>query len=233
MTIHGIIYANAKDYYNNYYNISVLQELFTRIENTPDLIPQKGDIAVWGEDVGNINGHVAIATGDGDTNWFDSYDQNWGKKEMHLVTHNYRGFLGVLRPKDQSKINPAPDLRYKAHIQRVGWTDWVNGGDVIGTEGECKRIEAIILEGNNGLDLRYRVHSENIGWSNWVNSGEVAGTTGQGLKIEAIEIEANKNLIAAEHIQDVGWMPDSKGKNIFLGTQGKNLRLEAFKANIL
>lgn len=188
-------------------------------------------MAVWGERVGNVNGHVAIATGNGDISNFDSYDCNWNTKEMHLVTHNYKGFLGVLRPKDQSKINPIPQLRYRAHIQQIGWTDWKNAGEVVGTEGQAKRIEAIQIDLKQGC--KYRVHMENIGWGEWTNNREVAGTTGEGRKIEAIEIEANVDLVANEHVQDIGWFPDSKGKHILMGTQGKNLRLEAFKINIL
>lgn len=124
------------------------------------------------------------------------------------------------------------DLEIKAHIENIGWTDWKQEGDLIGTEGESKRIEAIILKGNNGLDLSYRVHMENIGWSEWVKNGEVAGTTGESRRIEAIEIKSNKLLEVQEHIQNVGWMPSSKGTNIKIGTEGKSLRLEAFKINM-
>lgn len=70
------------------------------------------------------------------------------------------------------------------------------------------------------------------GWSDWAKNGETAGTTGESRRIEAIEIKSNKNLVAQEHIQDVGWMPISKGKEIRIGTEGKSLRLEAFKIEI-
>ena len=40
-------------------------------------------------------------------------------------------------------------------------------------------------------------------------------------------------LEVQEHIQDVGWMPSSKGTNIKIGTEGKSLRIEAFKINLL
>ena len=229
----GIIYANAKDYFYKYDSIGVLKENFTKISNTPDFVPQKGDIVVWGEAVGNVNGHVAIATGDGDTNQFDSYDTNWGQKVMHRVTHNYKGVLGVLRPDDQSKINPLPDLRYNVHIQDIGWTGYINEGEIAGTTGECKRIEDVIFDQHNGLEIEYRVHMEGLGWSGWKKSGEEAGTTGEGRRIEAIEINCNKDLEAQEHVQDVGWLPPSRGKHIVIGTQGKALRLEAFKVNIL
>lgn len=122
-----------------------------------------------------------------------------------------------------------PDLRYKAHIQDIGWTEWQDAGTVEGTEGQGKRIEAVIFESNNDLQIQYRVHCQNIGWTDWKNSGEVAGTTGQSLRLEAIEIKANKLLEAQEHIEEVGWMPVSTGNEIHLGTIGKSLRLEAFR----
>lgn len=96
-------WGNAKDYYENFNNLP-LKNSFTRIANTPSFVPQKGDIVVWGAGLGNTYGHIAIATGEGDTHQFYSYDLNWGQKVVHKVLHNYKGFLGVLRPNDQSKI---------------------------------------------------------------------------------------------------------------------------------
>ena len=63
---------------------------------------------VWDGSVGDGCGHVAICTGEGTTSYFYSYDQNWNGKEMHKVKHDYDDVYGVLRPKDQSKINGAP-----------------------------------------------------------------------------------------------------------------------------
>lgn len=133
----------------------------------------------------------------------------------------------------KARLNPKPDLRYKVHIQDYGWRNWQDVGEVAGTTGEGKRIEAIVLEGNNGLNIQYRVHIEELGWTDWKKSGEQAGTTGQAKRIEAIEIKSNKSLEVQEHIQDVGWMPKSKGYKTRIGTEGKALRLEAFKINII
>lgn len=127
----------------------------------------------------------------------------------------------------------ALDLLYKAHIQDIGWTDWKSTGEVAGTTGQDRRVEAIILQGNNGLDLSYRVHIESIGWTGWTSNGESCGTTGQSKRIEAIEIQSNKMLEVQEHIESVGWMPSSKGTYIKIGTEGKSLRLEAFKIRVI
>lgn len=228
-------WGNAKDYYLNYNNLP-LKNTFNRIANTASFVPQKGDIVVWGARLGNTYGHIAIATGEGNTSNFYSYDLNWGSKVVSKIQHNYKGFLGVLRAKDQSKITgvtPKPNIQYKVHIQDIGWTNWENAGETAGTTGENKRIEAIILQGNNGIDLSYRVHIEDIGWTNWASNGQMAGTTGQSKRIEAIEIKSNKMLEVQEHVQDIGWMPSSKGTNIRIGTEGKSLRLEAFKISLL
>lgn len=99
-------WGNAKDYYEDFTTHVELTSNFTRIANSASFIPKKGDIVVWGADVSSSHnfGHIAIAKGVGDTSSFYSYDQNWNGKECHEVKHSYKAFLGVLRPKDQSKI---------------------------------------------------------------------------------------------------------------------------------
>ena len=103
-------WGNAKDYYENF-NKLPLKNNFERIANTPSFVPKKGDIAVFGTGLGNKYGHICIATGEGDTDNFYSYDLNWNGKTVHKVNHTYKGFLGVLRPKDQSKIGGSSGTR--------------------------------------------------------------------------------------------------------------------------
>lgn len=104
--------GNAEAYWRRYNELKYLHDNFDRIENTPSFIPQKGDIAVWDKRHGKY-GHIAICTGEGTTKWFNSYDQNWIIKKMHLVKHDYKsGFAGVLRPKAQEKIN-GQIMKYK------------------------------------------------------------------------------------------------------------------------
>ena len=74
-----------------------------RIDNYPDFVPQKGDIAVG--DVGGY-GHVCICLGEGDKIYFKSLDQNWKPQQLTEEKHNYldMGNLTFLRPKNQSNI---------------------------------------------------------------------------------------------------------------------------------
>ena len=99
-------WGDAHCYYDNFNNISALTKNFTRIANTPSFVPQKGDIVVWAPSLNGGWGHIAIATGQGDTKCFYSYDQNWtgNHDACKMVKHNYNHVYGVLRPKDQTKV---------------------------------------------------------------------------------------------------------------------------------
>ena len=108
-------WGDAHCYYDNYNNLSLLKQHFTRIANTPSFVPKKGDIVVWSPKLsGGGWGHIAIATGEGNTNYFYSYDQNWtgNHDACKMIKHNYNYVYGVLRPKNQSKLaepkNTAP-----------------------------------------------------------------------------------------------------------------------------
>lgn len=79
------------------------RQYFDVIPNTPTFVPKTGDLGIFnkGGHIG-VSGHICICTGEGDTNRFKSLDQNWGGKQARVTTHDYRLFLGVLRPKKPS-----------------------------------------------------------------------------------------------------------------------------------
>lgn len=84
---------NAKSVFLNFPSVHN-NHLFDRIENTPEGVPQKGDIVYWGN---GESGHVAIFI-EGDAQRFKSFDQNFptGTK-CQIVEHDYAGVLGWLR----------------------------------------------------------------------------------------------------------------------------------------
>ncbi len=89
----------AKDILNNPY----VRENFERIDNYPEFVPQKGDVAVW---TGGNYGHVAICLGPADLNTFVTLDQNWQYQKLTIEYHDYLylGPLVFLRPKNQKNI---------------------------------------------------------------------------------------------------------------------------------
>ena len=132
-----------------------------------------------------------------------------------------------------------PQLKISVHVQDIGWMDWGNEGELIGTTGRSKRLEGIrirLLDQNgnvyDGLNIEYRVHVQDIGWMNWVLAGEMAGTTGQSKRLEAIQIRltgsqsAEYNIYYQMHCADFGWLGWAmNGRES--GTAGFAKRLEA------
>ena len=86
-----------------------------------------------------------------------------------------------------------PAVSYQTHVQSYGWMDWDSDGDMAGTTGEAKRMEAVQIRLTDGLsnafDVYYRVHVQNYGWLGWAKNGEKAGTEGRSLRMEAMEIQ--------------------------------------------
>ena len=88
---------------------------------------------------------------------------------------------------------------YNAHVQTIGWqadpnksATWKKDGELCGTTGNAKRLEAIQIELYGEMaehyDIYYRVHSQTYGWMKWAKNGEMAGTTGQHKRIEGIQV---------------------------------------------
>lgn len=72
---------------------------YSQIPNSPTAVPQAGDIIVWNNRYGGGFGHTGIATGEGDTNYFVSFDQNYPTgSPSKPVRHSYDGVIGWLRP---------------------------------------------------------------------------------------------------------------------------------------
>lgn len=139
-----------------------------------------------------------------------------------------------------------PQITYRAHVQSIGWQEWVGDNEIAGTIGKGLRIEAIqikLLDENGNLSERflveYRVHVQSLGWQEWISNGETAGTTGRSLRIEAIQIRI-KDIVSGEilntvqyrtHIQSFGWLPYGKNEMI-AGTTGFAKRMEAVQISM-
>ena len=92
---------------------------FEMIPNTPNGVPQVGDIVIFSTLVGPA-GHFSLANGTGDSNSFVSFEQNWaGKKFATLVTHQYEGVLGWLRLRDQPNEPGLPVITDQTRIPQI------------------------------------------------------------------------------------------------------------------
>ena len=146
--VHGIpqfsIGGSAMFYYIRFEQFAPLKGKFKRVKNTPDFIPLKGDIAVWNATKGNGHGHVAICTGEGNLDYFYTYDMNWNGKKMKKVKHNYKGFYGVLRPIERGMI----DTELYFNICNDKHTSLVDALRSIGAKSDFAYRKVIAKENN-------------------------------------------------------------------------------------
>jgi len=88
---------------------------------------------------------------------------------------------------------------YTTHVQSYGWqgklsdqSTWKKNGEMSGTSGEAKRLEAICINLTGDMskkyDIYYRVHAQSYGWLGWAKNGAPAGTAGYGKRLEGIQI---------------------------------------------
>jgi len=148
----------------------------------------------------------------------------------------------VLVPKD----GPAPGaterpfiqagtVRYRTHVQDIGWQPYVSNGEVAGTSAQSKRLEAIQikLEGISG-GIEYSTHIQDIGWQGFVANDAMSGTSGRSKRLEAIKIRLTGaaaevyDVYYCVHAQDTGWLDWAKNGEAS-GTAGFSYRLEAIK----
>ena len=185
---------------------------------------------------------------------------------MSMVTDgNSAGIPDGNKELQALKINVADDLRgygqisgsvvYQAHVENVGWQKEVKDGQLAGTVGKNKHIEALRIKLTDQLaekyDIYYRVNIEGRGWLDWTVNGGDSGSTGLDLAVRGIEIKicakdgeehpevgANAlvtsdnfgNIVYQAHVQNIGWKKQvADGENA--GTVGKNLGIEGIKIN--
>lgn len=134
-----------------------------------------------------------------------------------------------------------PGVKYQVHMAGVGWGPWVQNGQIAGTIGESRRIEAIRFDLIDKGDLDIYLHGnpqlENEGWTGFVPELEICGTVGESRKLEGIQLQligndADKYSVQFRtHSQNVGtgnWAKDGE----LAGSEGGGLRAEAIQIMI-
>lgn len=142
--------------------------------------------------------------------------------------------------------SPAPDctfrgLLYQAYLAGIGWQDIRFAGDIAGTVGQSRRLEAIEI-GNSapgGKHVCYQAHLAGTGWQQPVCDGLLAGTTGQSRPIEALKIVMRNtadfgdgtsvcNVFYQAHISFTGWQPVVQN-GALAGTTGQSVSMQALR----
>lgn len=94
-------------------------EKFDYIPNTPNGIPQLGDVVIFSTGVG-IAGHIAVVQS-ADKDKVRSLDQNWsGHSYCEYITHPYDNILGWLHPKSAIITQPiTQEITLQTNIPQI------------------------------------------------------------------------------------------------------------------
>lgn len=132
-------------------------------------------------------------------------------------------------------------LSYSTHVQSYGWQASCSDGEVSGTVGSAKRLEAIKISlGNTGVSggISYCTHVQSYGWQGWKSDGQMSGTSGQAKRLEAIkikltgEMEEQYDVYYRVHVQSFGWLDWAKNGEAS-GSEGYGKRLEAIQIKLV
>lgn len=142
------------------------------------------------------------------------------------------------KPKDKYLV------AYSSHCQSYGWLPYVGDGEMSGTTGQSKRMEAlkVLVNKPKGVtgNIWTQVHVQGIGWMDPVKDDQVAGTTGKSKRIEAVKIAlSNDGNIAKKydvyyrvHCQTYGWLDWAKNGAI-AGTTGLSKAVQAIEIKLV
>lgn len=127
---------------------------------------------------------------------------------------------------EEEEVIVVPDVEYKTYVQTDEWHEPSTNGEVSGTTGESKRVEAISINLVNQQyegDIEYMTFVQGSGWKggthddqSWYKNGETSGTTGKSKRIEAVairltgELSEKCDVYYRVHCQSYGWMAWAK-----------------------
>ncbi|GII97494.1 hypothetical protein [Sinosporangium siamense] len=139
----------------------------------------------------------------------------------------------VAAVKERRASTSARVVCYRAHVQDIGWQSVRCDGQVAGTTGQSRRLEALTVAVSIDVGgVCYQAHVQDIGWQSVRCNGQVAGTTGQSLRLEALAIAVSSgNICYRAHVQDIGWQSVRCNGQV-AGTTGQSLRLEAISITV-
>lgn len=98
--------GSAYGYWSNF--PSPLGTVFEKVENTDDLIPEKGWIGIMEPWDSNPYGHIFIVADGSTKSVCKNWAQNWTSKVFQLESNKYTHIVGFLKPKDVIINNSDP-----------------------------------------------------------------------------------------------------------------------------
>ena len=116
----------ARCYYSKF--PAPLDCYFTKVKNTPTLIPKEGWIVIWKAWKTNLYGHIAIVANGSTKTVLMNYAQNWSSKIFQLEKNNYNNVEGYLVPIKESGI--IEDMNIDEQVRILAFLANKTEGDV-------------------------------------------------------------------------------------------------------
>ena len=193
------------------------QVLDNYFDEVPTTQMEQGDLCIW--DFGDA-GHIAIFDHwDGKNCWY--FSQNPNPSQVMVIN---RDGLHAFRVKS----NKPPKIKYRSHIQKIGWQEWKKDGETSGTTGEQKRLEAIQIDFSK--DVYAKAHIQKDGWVDYgkITKDTIIGTIEQSKRLECLCLKGDFKYRV--HIQGTGWTCWTEADGVCtLGSVGQKLRIEAIE----
>lgn len=193
-------------------------------------MPQTMELTTSGIDSTETNQNAVndneSSNGNEDQKTMDDY---WEWANQNVSTSNV----------DSSKQEKTDSVTYETHVQDIGWQKPKEDGEVAGTTGQSKRIEAIDIKLNSQYEgnVVYQAHVQDIGWQDQVENGAIAGTSGQSKRVEALrvwltgDIANHYSIQYRVHVSNLGWL-DWVSDGMLAGTTGRGLKIEGIQIRL-
>ena len=186
---------------------------------------RKGDLILFDWDSSGDADHIGFIV---EKNSDGSYTTVEGNTSLNgsqsdggeVMLRNRKSYIrAIVRPKY------APDtLKYRAYCQSYGWKDWQTSGEIAGTTGEGKRLEAVQFDAESKITAQ--AHCQSYGDMPSTACPNICGTCAESKRMEAIKLDAPYKIRYKAHIQGIGWT-DFVTNGTWCGPKGEGKRLEA------
>ena len=177
----------------------------------------------------------------------------WAKNGETAGTMNYALKIEAVQilivPKDTPAIENGQSsfkkkntiVEYSTHVENIGWQEAVKNGELAGTTGQNKQVEAIRINlqyPEYSGKIKYKSHIQDIGWQNYVSNGAISGTVGRNKEMEAICIELTGEMAEKYdvyyqvHSSEFGWLGWAKNGEK-AGSEGYARQIEAIRIQLV
>src|SRR3954451_16942940 len=117
-----------------------------------------------------------------------------------------------------------PGLTYTAHVENVGWQNYVDENDTAGTVGQSKRAAAFAIQVTDMPDVQVRCQALSYAYGGWrpavddPSQHTPCGSTGSSMRVENLRLSltGTTGLYTIEfrcHVELQGWTNWTSGGN--------------------